>query len=162
VQTLVGEDELFCVNHPKTATALRCSKCLDPICLKCAVRTPVGMRCPKCTGAERGRDGTYFVPSLLTQVSGGQIAKAPGVGLLLGVLGGIAWGQWRTIGGFGDWSFWFALIIGLAVGEAVGRAANERRGPQLQAIAALGVFLAGAIALLWSAMIGFEIPFNQL
>ncbi len=44
---------MFCVNHPKTETLIRCSKCLDPICDKCAVRTPVGLRCRKCAWGNR-------------------------------------------------------------------------------------------------------------
>ena len=50
---------MYCVNHPKTATLIRCSKCLDPICQKCAVRTPVGLRCPKCAWA--GRSPSYML-----------------------------------------------------------------------------------------------------
>ena len=39
---------VFCVNHPKTETLLRCNKCGKPVCIKCVVRTPVGYRCKEC------------------------------------------------------------------------------------------------------------------
>jgi hypothetical protein len=44
----LAEGLTFCVNHPHVETSLRCNKCGDPICARCAVRTPVGYRCPNC------------------------------------------------------------------------------------------------------------------
>jgi hypothetical protein len=38
----------FCVNHPSVETGLHCNKCGNPICARCAVRTPVGYRCKTC------------------------------------------------------------------------------------------------------------------
>ena len=39
---------LTCERHG-APTTLRCSKCDTPICPRCAVRSPVGMRCPSCS-----------------------------------------------------------------------------------------------------------------
>ncbi len=44
----LAEGLAFCVNHPNVQTGLRCNRCGDPICARCAVRTPVGYRCPRC------------------------------------------------------------------------------------------------------------------
>lgn len=44
----LDQELTFCVNHPSVETGLRCNKCGDPICARCAVRTPVGYRCQKC------------------------------------------------------------------------------------------------------------------
>ncbi|MBL8128361.1 MAG: hypothetical protein JNM64_12030 [Chloroflexia bacterium] len=33
-----------CAEHQEVETRLRCSRCGKPICPRCAVRTPVGMR----------------------------------------------------------------------------------------------------------------------
>jgi hypothetical protein len=44
----LDETPTFCVNHPRVETGLRCNRCGDPICVRCAVRTPVGYRCKKC------------------------------------------------------------------------------------------------------------------
>ena len=38
----------FCFYHPNTPTELRCNKCGRYICVKDAVRTPVGYRCKGC------------------------------------------------------------------------------------------------------------------
>ncbi len=46
-------EALHCVNHPKTETYLRCNRCGDPICTKCAVQTPVGYRCPACVNSQQ-------------------------------------------------------------------------------------------------------------
>ena len=47
--TLADED-VRCSYHPDTVTRLRCSRCGKPICPRCGVRTPVGLRCPDCAG----------------------------------------------------------------------------------------------------------------
>jgi len=39
---------LHCINHPDVETYLRCNKCGNPICIKCAVQTAVGYRCRDC------------------------------------------------------------------------------------------------------------------
>lgn len=38
----------YCVNHPNRETILRCNRCEQYICVKCAVRTPTGYRCKTC------------------------------------------------------------------------------------------------------------------
>lgn len=155
VQTIV-ETEQPCINHPKTTTSLQCSKCLAPICVQCAVRTPIGLRCPDCAGMRAGKHG-YYVPSVLTQVSASQFLLALGGGLLLALGGGLAWGQWRTAGDLGDWSFWWVLAISIAAGEAVARLTNERRGRWLQIIAGGVVGLAALVALLWTTFHGLQL-----
>ncbi len=47
------EHILYCVNHPQTETTLRCSRCEDPICVRCAVRTPTGYRCKTCVRGQQ-------------------------------------------------------------------------------------------------------------
>src|SRR5215213_1946552 len=48
---------LYCANHPNVETLLRCNKCNKPICMKCAVKTPVGYRCRECV---RQQQNIYF------------------------------------------------------------------------------------------------------
>jgi len=38
----------FCFRHPKVATNLSCGRCERPICTKCAVIGPNGIRCREC------------------------------------------------------------------------------------------------------------------
>jgi hypothetical protein len=46
-------EPLHCANHPGVETYLRCNKCGKPICVKCAVRTPVGYRCKECVNLQQ-------------------------------------------------------------------------------------------------------------
>ncbi len=103
---------MYCVNHPKTETLIRCSKCLDPICQKCAVRTPVGLRCPKCAWA--GRSPSYamapqnyvlvvLVALVASLIAGAVVAQ---VGLLF--------------------TFFLSVPIGGMVAEAVWRITHKR------------------------------------
>jgi hypothetical protein len=61
----------FCVNHPNVQTGLRCNKCGDPICARCAVRTPVGYRCPRCVKEQQavfytGLPLDYIIAALIS------------------------------------------------------------------------------------------------
>jgi hypothetical protein len=46
-------DTLYCANHPQVATRLRCNRCDKPICVKCAVKTPIGYRCRECVRGQQ-------------------------------------------------------------------------------------------------------------
>lgn len=46
-------EELYCYNHPKTATRLRCTRCDRPICGRCAIPASVGQHCPNCVAEAR-------------------------------------------------------------------------------------------------------------
>lgn len=130
-----GEPEsLTCANHPDRETLLRCNKCGKPICISCAVRTPVGYRCNQCVREQQniyfnalGRDNIValavgFVLTLLV---------APIVGFLLG-----------SIGFFG---FFIAFIIGSGAGTLAARiirsAVGNRRGRKLPHMAIAGIIL---------------------
>lgn len=124
-------ETLSCIRHPDRSTVLRCGRCNAPICVACTVQTPVGARCPAC--AQMRRLPTYEVSLRL-------YLRAAGAGLATGLLGGM------VISGLlrGLFAIWLAPVFGWLVGEVVARAANLRRGPGLQAIAAAAV-LVGAV-----------------
>jgi hypothetical protein len=113
-----------CAEHPGVETRLRCSRCGKPICPRCAVRTPVGMRCPDCAGTRA---------SVKANPAG--VAVATGAGLLVAALVGIGWGF------LPDWGFYWALILGFGVVETMARLLPARRGLDLQAIAIVIVLL---------------------
>ncbi len=46
--TAGGMDTWACARRPKTQTRLRCGRCEAPICPRCTVHTPAGMRCRPC------------------------------------------------------------------------------------------------------------------
>lgn len=122
-------DEPQCTYHPNVRTRLRCSKCGTPICPRCAVETPVGFRCPECA-AIRG------LPSYRTPT--GSVLKGVLIGLVVAIATGVLWGF------FPDWRFYASLILGFGVAEGIARAANDKRGADLQAIG-MGCVLLGLL-----------------
>lgn len=51
--TVSEPEAIYCANHPTVETLLRCNKCNKPICQRCGVRTPVGIRCRQCAQMRR-------------------------------------------------------------------------------------------------------------
>ncbi|HEY3311523.1 MAG TPA: hypothetical protein VGK00_07795 [Anaerolineales bacterium] len=49
----VNTSPTYCANHPNVETTLRCSRCNKPICTKCAIKSPVGYRCPECVKSQQ-------------------------------------------------------------------------------------------------------------
>ena len=44
-----GDDGAFyCARHKKTATRLHCGRCETPVCPRCVVQSPAGIRCRDC------------------------------------------------------------------------------------------------------------------
>lgn len=39
----------YCKNHSSIETYLRCARCEEPICAKCAIKSPTGYLCKECT-----------------------------------------------------------------------------------------------------------------
>jgi len=125
---------LYCANHPTVETLLRCNKCGKPICMKCAVQTPVGYRCKECV---RQQQNVYFnaetwdnpiafgVALLVTLIA------TPIVGAILGFTG------------------FFGILIAFFVGASAGGllaqvirwAVGRRRGRYLRYFALAGILL---------------------
>ncbi len=108
-------EPLHCVNHPNVETYLRCNRCGQPICVKCAVRTEVGYRCRNCISRQQKVFYTDFRPV--------HYLVAAVVAFPLGLIGGLIV---PTLG-------WFAIFLGplagLGIAEAVRWALRRRRGP---------------------------------
>jgi hypothetical protein len=107
-----------CADHPDVETRLRCSRCGRPICPRCGVRTPVGMRCPDCAGTRS---------SVAANPAGTLTAAAAGLAVATAV--GFAWGF------FPEWQFYWALLLGFGTVETMVRLLTKRQGLDLQAIA---------------------------
>ena len=118
-----------CSYHPNVMTGLRCSRCGKPICPQCAVRTPVGLRCPDCAGV-RGLP-TYQTPAA-------DLLKAVGLGLLVAV--GVAI-LWRF---FPLWQFYLCILLGFGAVETMARTVKYKRGVDMQ-IAAIAVVVFGML-----------------
>lgn len=136
--------EVPCSYHPDVMTGLRCSRCGKPICPKCGVRTPVGMRCPDCAGV-RG------LPTYRTESS--TLAKAAIVGFLVAILVGI------VLGYLPDWNFYLTLVLGFGVAESMARLSNEKRGLDLQIAGWLAVAL-GLVISRWVLMDRLGLPWE--
>lgn len=116
-------------------TLLRCQKCEKPICPKCAVRHPVGLRCRE--HATQGRGVLYDL-----RVT--DYAVAAGVGLLVA----------SAAGALVSHLLFFPIFLGSAIGSYVAatmsRAVCYKRGRGLQVIAGvcivLGAVLGGGVA----------------
>jgi hypothetical protein len=118
-QNWATSGEVQCSYHPGVMTRLRCSRCGKPICPKCGVRTPVGLRCPDCAGV-RG------LPTYRTETS--IVLRAAVVGLLVAVAVGIIWGY------LPKWGFYLALVLGFGVAESMTATAKGKRGVDLQVV----------------------------
>src|SRR5688500_1822853 len=111
--------EVPCSYHPSVMTGLRCSRCGKLICPRCGVRTPVGLRCPDCAGV-RG------LPTYRT--SGGTLLQAVGAGTVVALAVAVVW-RFAP-----DWQFYLSLALGFGVAEAMAKAANYKRGRDLQLV----------------------------
>lgn len=129
-------EPLYCINHPDRETLLRCGKCGQPICPQCAVRHPVGLRCPQC--AQLKKVPTY-------DVSAQYYLRALAAGLGTSILCSLAVEVARLFLPIFFLSFILALIAGGVVGEAISRVTAYKRGRGLQIVAGLTVIL-GTIA----------------
>jgi hypothetical protein len=127
----------FCVNHPNVETTLRCNKCGDPICARCAVRTPVGYRCPKCVKEQQavfytGMQIDYIIAAAISLVAG---AAGAYVSSLLGIF--------------------FSIFIGPSAGALVAdlawRAVGRRRSRYLWLVVCGGIVVATAAVALYQA-----------
>ena len=122
-----ANEELRCARHPDTPTRLRCTRCARPICPRCFVRTPVGLRCDECAGV-RALPTYTAAPDVLL--------KAGGAAMLVAVVVGVIWAQ------IPSWGFYLALLLGFGVAETIARLAGDKRGRELQAIGLVAVLFA--------------------
>ncbi|MDQ3856047.1 MAG: B-box zinc finger protein, partial [Chloroflexota bacterium] len=82
-------EELRCARHPGTPTSLRCSRCGTPVCARCMVYTPVGIRCPDC--ARQKRSGVYAP-------SASSLLRAVAMGAAVALVVGAVWGLYPIYG----------------------------------------------------------------
>ncbi|MCC6905804.1 MAG: hypothetical protein IT326_08190 [Anaerolineae bacterium] len=141
---------MTCTVHPTVETSLRCNKCGRPMCMKCAVRTPVGYRCRECV---RGQQQIFYNAEAADPFIQGAIAF---------VLGGLAISLSGLIPSFGifGWliAFWAGSAAGGLIGDLAHRAVNRRRGRYSWLIVGGMVALPGALALLVAFLIFGTFP----
>jgi len=126
----------FCHRHPETETGLRCNKCGQFICPKCAVRTPVGFRCPDCI---REQENKYYSGGNVDYVIAAAIAFP--LSLIVAALF-----TFILRGGFFTWliAFFVAPIVTGFIAEAVRWAVRKRRSRYLRHVVVGCLILATA------------------
>lgn len=120
----------YCARHPKVETAVTCASCGKPICPKCMVYTPVGIKCREC-GLSKG--GTLF------KVSPGRLALAFVTALAAGVVAAL-------LGHLGFLVIFVAMGYGYFAGSVILKASGMKRGLKLEIITVVAMVI-GALAL---------------
>ena len=126
-----------CAKHPDVETNLTCGKCGKPICPKCLVQTPVGVRCSEC--AQLKSLPTY-------QVSTGYYLRAVGVGIGIALACGLAWWAINLILPFLFLRLLIAAGVGYAIGEVISLSVNRKRGTGLAIVSGVSAALSFGIA----------------
>ena len=119
----IDTSTLYCENHPKRETSLRCNRCNKPICAKCAVSTPTGYRCPQCVrGQQKTFDSTewYDYPAAFF------------VALILSFIGS------QLVQFIGFFTILLAPVAGIVIAEAVRLVVRKRRSKRLFQVATIG------------------------
>jgi hypothetical protein len=120
---------LYCANHPGRETSLRCNKCGKPICVQCAVLTPIGYRCKECV---RGQQRVYETATWI------DYPVAIAIGIVLAYIGSV-------IASFlSFFTIFVAPIAGVVIAEAIRMATRRRRSRRLY-LAAAGAVILGSL-----------------
>ncbi len=125
---------LYCANHPKIETTLRCNRCDKPICSRCAVRTPTGYRCQECV---RGQQKTFETTRWYDYPLAFVLAS------VLSYIGG------QLITRLGFFTIFIAPIAGMIIAEVVRFVVQKRRSKRLFKLSALAAGFGGAIPILF-------------
>lgn len=122
------EGPRYCARHPKEETLLSCGRCGTPICPKCMVYTPTGIRCPQCAQVRR-MPQYELTAGVYLRVIPGAILLALAIGFLLSYAPGIASG------------FFGGIIVGLVVAAGLKRVSGYKQGREMEVIAGATVVL---------------------
>lgn len=121
---------LVCANHPNRETTLRCNRCGRPICVSCAVQTPVGYRCKECV---RGQQAKFETAGYA------RLGLAAGIGAVGAGIGSF------FLGFLGFWGLLLAPVAGGAIAGVVRWSVRRRRSRRLPTAAVAGA-VAGVLA----------------
>jgi len=126
-----------CYKHPDVETNLSCGKCGKPICTRCMIQTPVGIRCSECANLKTLP--TYQVSTLY-------YLRAVGAGIGIAVVCGFAWWALNSILPFFFLRIFIAAGAGYVIGEIIGLSVNRKRGTGLAIISGACACLSFVIA----------------
>lgn len=124
---------MLCYRHPKVETNVACGRCEKPICARCMVSGPAGMRCPDCSSL-RG--------SALYKIHPARLILTAAAALVIGILGAFVL----------SFVSFFVFFIGPAYGgfvaEVVLRFSGRKRGPLIEAVGVGSIVLGALIVLI--------------
>lgn len=138
----------YCANHPGVETMLRCNHCDKPICAKCAIKSPVGYRCPECVRSQQ----KIFDTAVLSDYLLGAVTA--------GILSGVASFLISLIGSIGFFG-WFLIIAaaptaGVAIAEGTRFVIRRHRSRSLFITVAVAVGI-GALPSILLQLLGLNL-----
>ena len=150
----VAVETFHCVNHPHVETLVRCSRCEAPICPRCMISTPVGMRCRACANLRRAP---------IYDLRGRYLWQAVGAAFGLLLAGSFIF---NLVLGVVGRSILFAAIVyalaGIGIAELISTAANRKRGPVLQALAIVTTVLVTQSGFLLALVVTARLNLNVI
>jgi len=135
----------YCSNHPQVETTLRCNRCDKPICSKCAVRTPIGYRCPECVRGQQKAFNTslwYDYPIAFVLAS------------FLSYLGS------QLVAYLGFFTLFVAPLAGVIISEVIRFAVRKRRSKTFHQVSATATAL-GSLPRIFIYLAGLLITVSQ-
>jgi hypothetical protein len=146
--TAPDEPVVYCQRHAGVETVLRCGRCEAPICPRCMVHTPGGIRCPDCARLRRPVMYELSATDYLRAAGAAAAAALP-----IGFIGAIVLPPTPRAGIFLHAIAHFAGVgAGALIAEAMSRATRNKRGMAMQLIAVAAVVLAGALRLIFAGL----------
>ncbi len=92
----VNTPPTYCANHPDVETALRCNRCEKPICAKCAIKSPIGYRCPECIKNQQKVFDTAAWPDYVLGAASAGVLSAI-ASFLISLVGSIGFFGWILV-----------------------------------------------------------------
>jgi hypothetical protein len=126
-----------CYRHKNVETAVSCGRCDRPICPKCMISGPAGMRCPECASLRS---------TALYKIHPARLALTAMAALVVGVIGAY------VISSISFFVFLVGPFYGGVVAEVVLRVSGRKRGPVLEAIG-IGSIVLGYLLTLMPTLI---------
>lgn len=133
-----AEQVEYCYRHPDVETALHCTSCSRPICVRCSTPGAVGQLCPECRKGRRAPNYKVSPANLLLGGVVGLTVSALAAGLLALIGGGF---------------FLFIILFAVAptaaelIVRSVDRVTRNKRGRPMQITVAIAMIAGGLIAL---------------
>ena len=138
----------YCANHPNVETMLRCNRCDKPICAKCAIKSPIGYRCPECVKTQQ---------KVFDTATWSDYLLGAGMAFILSAIAAILISLIGSIGFIG----WFLVIAGaptagIVIAEGTRFVIKRRRSRNLFITIAVAVGV-GALPAILFQLISFNL-----